>query len=253
MPDLGASINVMSYSVYDALKIGPLNKIGIVIQLADRSLAYPKGIVEDILVQVGSLVFSVDFYVLKMEQGDYNTPILLGRPFLATSQTKIDVLKGNLSMKFGDKIVNFSIYDDVDPSDHNKLVSVIDVCKPPIQKIYEHTNNQEEDTNREEHLKEKNMDLLHQTSNKSPNVFPLSNEELKLSVMQGTIPDYNHLPSHLKYIFLKNKERVIISNQLSKSQEEQLVRVLQEQWKMNPLFWCIVKRKILGLLHIGVT
>ena len=90
MLDLGASINVMPYSIYVSLKLGPLNKFGVVVQLADRSIAYTKGVVEDVLVQV----FPVDFYVLDMENGDQTTLILLGRPFLKTSKTKIDVHSG---------------------------------------------------------------------------------------------------------------------------------------------------------------
>lgn len=50
MADLGASINVMPYSIYASLTLGPLLKTGVVIQLADRSIAYPKGVVEDVLV-----------------------------------------------------------------------------------------------------------------------------------------------------------------------------------------------------------
>ncbi|XP_073129193.1 uncharacterized protein [Henckelia pumila] len=73
--DLGALINVMPDSIYASLKLGPLNKTGIVIQLADRSNAYPRGIVEDLLVQVNNLVFPADFYVLDMENGDHNSPI----------------------------------------------------------------------------------------------------------------------------------------------------------------------------------
>ena len=67
MLDLGASINVMPYSIYDSLNIGPLKETGVVIQLADRSNAYPRGVLEDVLVQVNELVFHADFYVLKME------------------------------------------------------------------------------------------------------------------------------------------------------------------------------------------
>ena len=54
-------------------------------------IAYPKGVVEDVLVQVNDLVFPADFYVLDMENGDQTTPILLGKPFLKTSKIKIDV------------------------------------------------------------------------------------------------------------------------------------------------------------------
>ena len=79
------------------MKLGPLNKTSVVIQLADKSIAYPKGVAEDVLVQVNDLVFPIDFYVLDMENGDQTTPILLGRPFLKTSKTKIDVHSGILT------------------------------------------------------------------------------------------------------------------------------------------------------------
>ena len=52
MLDLGASINVMPYSIYVSLKLGPLNKTGVVIQLADRSIAYPNGVVEMFLCKL---------------------------------------------------------------------------------------------------------------------------------------------------------------------------------------------------------
>ena len=87
MLDLGASINVMPYSIYNSLNLGPMEETGIIIQLADRSNAYPKGVMEDVLVQVNELVFPADFYILEMddESSPNPTPILLGRPFLKTA------------------------------------------------------------------------------------------------------------------------------------------------------------------------
>ena len=67
MLDLGASINVMPYSIYNSLNLGPMEETGIIIQLADRSNAYPKGVMEDVLVQVNELVFPADFYILEMD------------------------------------------------------------------------------------------------------------------------------------------------------------------------------------------
>nr|XP_027120338.1 uncharacterized protein LOC113737286 [Coffea arabica] len=74
---------------------GPLKETGIIIQLADRTCAYPDGIVEDVLVQVDGLIFPADFYVLYMDDrsAPNPSPIILGRPFLSTAQTKIDVSK----------------------------------------------------------------------------------------------------------------------------------------------------------------
>nr|XP_027086604.1 uncharacterized protein LOC113708340 [Coffea arabica] len=95
MLDLGASINVMPKSIYASLKLGPLKETGIIIQLADRTNAYLDGLVEDVLVKVNDLVFPADFYVLDMDD-DHSpdpSPLLLGRPFMSTAQTKIDVNK----------------------------------------------------------------------------------------------------------------------------------------------------------------
>jgi hypothetical protein len=60
----------MPYYIYASLKLGPLNKTSVVIQMADRSIAYHKGVVEDVLVQINDLVFHTDFYVLDMENSD---------------------------------------------------------------------------------------------------------------------------------------------------------------------------------------
>ena len=98
MLDLGASINVMPHTVYDALRLGPLKETRVIISLADRSNVYPVGVLEDVLVQVNELVFPADFYVLDMEddKSPNLTPILLWRPFLKTARTKIDVHDGTL-------------------------------------------------------------------------------------------------------------------------------------------------------------
>ncbi|CAH9134370.1 unnamed protein product [Cuscuta epithymum] len=109
--DLGASINVIPYSVYKSLQLGPLHQTNVVIQLADRSTTYPKGVIEDVLVEVENMVFPVDFYVLEMGDTDQATPILLGRPFLKTAKTKIDVSSGSLTLEFDDQKVEFNIFD----------------------------------------------------------------------------------------------------------------------------------------------
>ncbi|CAL8988133.1 unnamed protein product [Prunus brigantina] len=101
MLDLGASINLMPYSVYLQLGLGELKATTISLQLADRSVKYPRGIVEDILVQVDKLILPADFVVLDMEEApihDRELPILLGRPFMATAKTIIDVQNGLLTM-----------------------------------------------------------------------------------------------------------------------------------------------------------
>ncbi|XP_027169012.1 uncharacterized protein LOC113768743 [Coffea eugenioides] len=112
MLDLGASINVMPKTIFASLNLWPLKETAIIIQLADRTNAYPEGLVEDVLVQVNELVFPADFYILDMgdEKSLNPSPILLGRPFLSTARTKIDVNEGTLSMEFDGETVNFNIF-----------------------------------------------------------------------------------------------------------------------------------------------
>ncbi|CAN6567748.1 unnamed protein product [Malus baccata var. baccata] len=115
MLDLGASINIMPYSIYASMNLGELKNDGVIIQLADRSNAYPKGVLEDVLAQVNDLVFPADFYVLEIEDSvnSIPLPILLGRPFMKTARTKIDVFKGTLTMEFDGEIIDFNISETI--------------------------------------------------------------------------------------------------------------------------------------------
>ena len=63
--DLGASVNLLPLSVYQALSLGELKKTSITLQLADRSVKTPKGIIEYVLIKVGNFVFPVDFVILE--------------------------------------------------------------------------------------------------------------------------------------------------------------------------------------------
>ncbi|XP_073154065.1 uncharacterized protein [Henckelia pumila] len=83
--DLGASINLMSYSVFRKLSLGEPKSTRMSLQLADRSIKYPRGIIEDVLVKLDKFIFPVDFVVLDMEE-DLDMPLILGRPFLATGK-----------------------------------------------------------------------------------------------------------------------------------------------------------------------
>lgn len=113
MLDLGANINLMPYSVYRKLNLGTLKETSIFVQLADRSIKFPKGIVEDLLVQVDKLIVPVDFIVMDMESSvarQTEPVILLGRPFMATTKTVIDVHNGKLSMNVLGETIQFEVF-----------------------------------------------------------------------------------------------------------------------------------------------
>ena len=83
--DLGASVNLLSYSVYKQLGLGELKPTSITLSLVDRSVKIPSGIIEDVLVQVDNFYYPVDFVVLDtyliVREANY-VPIILGRPSL---------------------------------------------------------------------------------------------------------------------------------------------------------------------------
>ncbi|CAM8905497.1 unnamed protein product [Rhodiola kirilowii] len=194
MLDLGASINVLPYSIYSCLRIGPLEPAGLTIQLADRSCKQPEGKIEDVLVQVGELVFPADFYVLKMENSGPtdHAPILLGRPFLKTSKMKIDCDSGTLSMEVEGEVFNFDIFRAMKHPTEYEAVHALDTLDDLVQEVHP----------------ERGTDPLEQ----APTV------ELK------------PLPSHLKYAFLGEDSTlpVIIKSGLEADQERRLIGVLTE-------------------------
>ncbi|XP_060969672.1 uncharacterized protein LOC133036914 [Cannabis sativa] len=87
--DLGASVNLMPYSIYLQLGLGELKPTSVVLQLADRSVKKPRGIVEDVLIQIDKFYYPMDFLILDTQYEvnlESKIPIILGRPFLATKK-----------------------------------------------------------------------------------------------------------------------------------------------------------------------
>ncbi|KAL1567252.1 hypothetical protein AAHA92_02750 [Salvia divinorum] len=101
MCDLGASINVLPLSVYQKLSGVKMVNAQVVIQLADCSCIRPEGIIENIIVKVHTFVYPVDFYVIKTGTNSAGSSgILLGRPFLKTAKTIINVIEGTLCLAY---------------------------------------------------------------------------------------------------------------------------------------------------------
>ena len=111
--DLGASVNLLPFSVYKQLGLGELKPTNITLSLADRSVKIPKGIVEDVLVKVDKFYYPVDFVVLDTEPiavGPNYVPIILGRPFLATSNAIINCRNGVMQLTFGNMTLELNIF-----------------------------------------------------------------------------------------------------------------------------------------------
>ena len=117
--DFGASINLLPLLVVRRLSLGELTPTTMSLQMVDKSMAQPEGILEDVLVKVGKFIFPVDFVVIDIEE-DKKIPLLLGRPFLATGATLIDVKKGELSLRVGIKEVGFNLNQSLKQPDFEK-------------------------------------------------------------------------------------------------------------------------------------
>ncbi|XP_070004505.1 uncharacterized protein [Nicotiana sylvestris] len=127
--DLEVSINLMSLAVYTKLGIGRSRPTSMLLQLADRTVKRPTGILDDVLVQVGKFVFPADFVILDC-QVDEEIPLILGRPFLATGRALIDCETGELKMRLNDEEVIFNVQQSMRrPSEYANcsLVEAVDV------------------------------------------------------------------------------------------------------------------------------
>ncbi|GKD96007.1 reverse transcriptase domain-containing protein [Tanacetum coccineum] len=104
LADLGASVSVMPYSTYTTLGLGNLIPTKLIVELADRTVKRPKGIVENVLVGIDKFTFLVDFIILDIPE-DFKIPLILGRPFLSTAHAIINVFKAKITLSVGnDKI-----------------------------------------------------------------------------------------------------------------------------------------------------
>ncbi|GKB25261.1 hypothetical protein Tco_0864662, partial [Tanacetum coccineum] len=104
--DLGASVSVMPLSTYLNLGLGELAHTKLTVELVDRTMKYPKGIAENVLVGICKLVFLVDFIILDMLE-DVKVPLILERPFLSTAHDKINVFKRKITLRVGDEKIIF--------------------------------------------------------------------------------------------------------------------------------------------------
>ena len=90
--DTGASVNILPKGVYDVCPLGELKPLFIELSLVDGSVRRPHGVVEDVIVKVENCYFPVDFIIVNMKSTKdlTDSPIILGRPFLATAKAIAD-------------------------------------------------------------------------------------------------------------------------------------------------------------------
>nr|GEU38346.1 reverse transcriptase domain-containing protein [Tanacetum cinerariifolium] len=139
LADLGASINLMSLSIWKKLRLPTLNDMKMVLELADRTVSKPTGVAENVFVKVGKFYFPADFVVLDFV-ADPCIPLILGRPFLSTAHTLIDVYEGEIILRHEDQSLTLKCGDTPSISYNNfeslNKVDLIDAtCEEYSQEV----------------------------------------------------------------------------------------------------------------------
>ncbi|XP_074265096.1 uncharacterized protein LOC141587514 [Silene latifolia] len=114
------------------LDLGDLKPTRVSLQLADRSVKFPIGVIEDVPLVVGKLVIPCDFFVMDMPE-DYNVPIILGRPCLATGGAMIDVKSGKLSLQVGEDRVEFELHKSMEAPSLGDTCCIVDILENPME------------------------------------------------------------------------------------------------------------------------
>ena len=96
------------------------------LQLVDRSITRPYGVIEDDLVRVKHFNFLADFVVMNISK-DTNIPVILGRPFMLTASCIVDMGKRKLELGFEDQKIDFDLFVENKPApEHNVCLQVME-------------------------------------------------------------------------------------------------------------------------------
>ena len=247
--DLGASVNLLPYSVYVDLGLGELESTNITLQLADRRVKIPRGIVKDVLVQVDKFYFPVDFVVLDTQpvvnQGT-QFPVILGRPFLATANAIIHCRGGLMTLSFGNMTVNLNIFNVIKGMGDEEDMCEINMVDSVVQKYLDNVSHDDPlksclvSPSWDEEVTTLESEFLHsiiehndvlEVNGWTPKFEPLPPNEDKALPSEERPPklELKPLPAHLKYSFLGEEDTfpVIISSSLDLTQENQLLEILK--------------------------
>ena len=248
--DLGASINLMPLSIFKRLGLGEARPTIVTLQLADRSLKHPRGIIEDVLVKVDKFIFLADFIVLDMEE-DKEIPIILGRPFLATGRAMIDVQRGELKLRVQEDEVKFNVFKAVRHPAESDTCFMADIVEAIVSSQSGLTDpletslveNESENLSDEAEEYVKWMDSFGHNRRKYFESLGEGAKPLVPSIEQPPKMEQKPLPSHLKYAYLGEESTlpVIISSSLTAMEEEKLLRVLRDH--KHALGWSLADLK----------
>ncbi|GJR71163.1 reverse transcriptase domain-containing protein [Tanacetum coccineum] len=247
LADLGASINLMPLSIWKKLSLPELTPTRMTLELADRSITYPKGLAEDVFVKVGKFHFPTDFVVVDFE-ADPRVPLILGRSFLRTGRALIDVYGEEITLRVDNEAVTFNLdqttrYSSTNDKSVNRIDIIDAVCEEYAPELLGFSNSSggnptptsEPFTSEfileeiEAYLKddsispeidhadcdpEEDICLIEKLLNNDPFQLPpmdLKQSEMteaKSSIEEPPELELKDLPSHLEYAFLEENDKL---------------------------------------------
>ncbi|GJS28113.1 reverse transcriptase domain-containing protein [Tanacetum coccineum] len=270
LADLGASINLMPYSLYAKLSLKTLKPTKMSVRLADRSFQFPVGIAENMLVEVGKFTFLADFVILEIEE-DSKVSLILGQPFLHTVDAVIRVKYKQLNLGVETERMIFTIDSAMKHSYSNDDTCFsIDVIDEILEEDFDALLDEGskilhsiKGTLLEEEIFVEFDEFIAMTADENSDsefdteeppfekITINTNYKIKTSLEEPpTDLELKPLPDNLEYVFLEEPSflPVIISSQLSKEKKNKLVSILKKHkeafaWKtidipgICPSFW----------------
>ncbi|GJY11757.1 reverse transcriptase domain-containing protein [Tanacetum coccineum] len=275
LADLGASINLMPLSIWKKLSLPDLTPTRMTLELADRSITYPKGLAEDVFVKVRKFHFCTDFVVVNFE-ADPRVPLILGRSFLRTGRALMDVYR----VRVDHKAVTFNLdqttrYSSTNDKSVNQIDIIDAVCEEYAPELLGFPNfsggnptpTSEPFTSEfileeiEAYLKDDSIspEIDHADCNPEEDICliekllyndpfqPMDLKQSKMTEAKSSIEEppeleLKDLPSHLEYAFLEENDKlpVIIAKGLKNDEKDALLKVLKSHkraiaWKITDI------------------
>ncbi|KAL4368363.1 hypothetical protein GQ457_05G021060 [Hibiscus cannabinus] len=231
--DLGASINLMPKSVFQRLGIGKARPTTVMLQLADRSYIQPEGKTEDILVRVDKFIFPADFIVVDCE-ADKFAPIILGRPFLATGRTLIDVEKGQLTMRVNEQQVTLNVFKALKRSDNPEECHNVNVIDAELETYWPKSEFENFEEQKPNETAQQEVNRVLRQPGKNFNFLDHSSKEISIpetSIEQPPTLRTSPMLEQLKYDHLGNDNTlpITLSFELQHEQENRLIDTVVRQ------------------------
>nr|GEU64857.1 reverse transcriptase domain-containing protein [Tanacetum cinerariifolium] len=287
LADLGASINLMPLSIWKKLSLPELTPTQMTLELVDRSITRPKGVVEDVFVKVGKFHFPTDFVVVDFE-ADPRVPLILGRSFLRTCHF-IDIaceefVQDVLDFKYNSKSSNPTLISN--PSFFEETKS--DFCKEPIVKsssptltpfgesdffleeIEDFIKDESIPTGIKDSFYDPEGDILYlkKLLNDDPSQLPpmdlkqAEETKAKSSIEEPPELELKELSSHLKYAFLEETDKLPKISDIKGIDprfcthkilmEEDYKPAVQSQRRVNPKIHDVIKKEVIKLFDAGM-